>query len=99
MEKIKLNNGQIFEIVPMGIDTNMFEKTRKFSFVSDLGYGDIETAFSVGNIGKIEYLSTADELLKAYTDCKSLKMLSKEFNKKVEDKVVADVYTVELGLI
>jgi hypothetical protein len=98
METIKLNNNQEFEIIPMGIDTNLFEKTRKFSFISTLGYGEIETAFNTENINKIEYLSASDELLKTYDDCVSLKMLSKEFNKQVEDKVIADVYTVVLGL-
>lgn len=97
MEKIKLNNEQIFELIPMGIDTNLYGKTRRFSFISELEYGDIEEAFnSTENISKIEYLSVSDELLKTYTDCISLKMLSKEFNKQVEDGVVADVYTVVL---
>ena len=98
MEKIKLNNNQIFEIIPMGIDTNLFEKSRKFSFASTLNYGEIETAFNPQNINKIEYISTANELLKTYIDCKSLKMLSKEFGKQVEDTVIADVYTVVLEI-
>ena len=45
MEKIKLNNEQIFDLIPMGIMSNIYDKTRSFSFVSNLGYGDIETAF------------------------------------------------------
>lgn len=98
MEKIKINNGQIFEAIPMGIDTNIFESTRKFSFISDSSYGEVETSFK-DNIAKIEYLSVSAELLKAYTDCIGLKMLSKEFNKEYEDGKFADVYTVVLEII
>jgi len=98
MEKIKLNNGQIFNIIPMGINTNEYGKSRKFSFTSDLGYGEIEIAFSMENIRKIEYLSTADEILKTYIDSISLKSLSKEFDKQVEDGIIADVYSVMLNL-
>lgn len=98
MEKIKLNDSQIFEIIPMGINTNIFEKTRKFSFISDLNYTEIETAFQLKNISKIEYYSVGDELLKTYTDCVSLKSLTKEFNKEYEDSKFADIYTVVLAI-
>ena len=99
METIKLNNGQAFEIIPMGIDANAFEKIRVFSFVSELGYGEIETAFNAENIGNIQYLSDHDELLQTYTDCIALKSLSKEFGKQIEDSITADVYSVVLTLI
>lgn len=98
MEKIKLSNGQMLKIIPMGIETNTYDKTRRFSFVSALGYTDIETAFNTENISKIEYLSSTDELLKTYTDSIILKSLTKEFDKQVEDEVVADVYSVELEI-
>ena len=97
MENIKLHDKQ-FEIIPMGIETNLYNKTRKFSFVSDLGYFDVEIAFDKDNISNIEYYSSADELLKTYTDCISLKMLSKEFNKEYEDGKIADIYIVVLEI-
>lgn len=96
MEKIKLGNKQTFEILPMGISTNVFEKTRTFSFISDLGYSEVEIAFQPENISQIEYYSIADELLKIYADCAALKSLTKEFGKEYEDGKFADVYTVVL---
>lgn len=96
MERIKLNNERILELIPMGINSNNFNKTRSFSFVTDLNYEEIEVIFSASNISNIEYLSIADELLKTYKDCISLKSLTKEFNKQVEDNIIADVYTVVL---
>lgn len=96
MEKIKLKNEEVFEIVPMGIETDLYNKTRTFSFISELGYAEIETAFTTQSLSKIEYLSSTDELLKTYMDCIILKSLTKEFDKQVEDDVIADVYSVEL---
>ena len=98
MEKIILNNGESFELIPMGITTNIFNKTRKFSFISELGYVEIESAFRTENISKIEYYSASDELLKTYEDCVNLKMIAKEFNKEYEDDKFADVYVVELEI-
>lgn len=99
MEKIKLYNKQMFELVPMGITTNIYNQTRQFSFISNLNYGEIESAFNnAENISKIEYLSVSNELLKTYIDCIGLKMLSKEFNKEYEDGKFADVYKVELEI-
>ena len=94
MESIKLNDGKVFEIIPMGITTS--EKTRKYSFVSELGYEEIETAFNTENISSIQYLSDHGELLKTYSDCTILKSLSKEFGRQIEDALVADVYSVVL---
>jgi hypothetical protein len=99
MEKIKLNNEQIFDLIPMGIMSNIYDKTRSFSFVSNLGYDDIETAFgNPDNISVVKYYSASSELLKTYTDCKSLKAVKKEFNKEYEDGKFADVYTVTLEI-
>lgn len=86
MEKIKLNNGQIFELEPMGIITS--DKRRFFSFKSELPYQEIETAF-IENLEKVEYLSTADELLVTYVDCVSLKSISKD--------IETSIYTVEVS--
>lgn len=99
MEKIKLTNGQILDIIPMGICMNMYERTRTISFVSNLGYADIESAFETPNIENIEYLSAAGDLLKTYSDCTGLKSLTKEFGRQVEDSIVSDVYTVVLTIV
>ena len=84
VEKIKLGNKQTFEILPMGISTNVFEKTRTFSFISDLGYSEVEIAFQPENTSQIEYYSIADELLKIYADCAALKSLIR-IGKEYED--------------
>ena len=99
MEKIKLKDKKVFDIVPMGINTDKFNKKRKFSFITDKTIEEIETDFkNVDSISKIEYLSNADELLKEYTDCKQLKSISKEFNKEVENGIFSDVISIELEI-
>lgn len=99
MEKIKLNNGTEFEIIPMGINTNNYIKQREIKFISDLTYSEIEVVMTnMDNISKIEYYSSADELLKVYTDCKAIKKLSKEYSKEYEDGKFTDVYTVVLEI-
>ncbi|MDF2906849.1 MAG: hypothetical protein K0R34_2170 [Herbinix sp.] len=88
MEKIKLSNGVIFEITPMGITSLDVQKRRSFNFASELSYDEIETEFkNPDNIASIQYLSEADEVLKTYADCVSLKILSKNID--------TGVYTAE----
>lgn len=101
MEKLKLVDGQTFNLVPMGISTNNFDKVRQYSFVSDaLSYEDIESAFANnGNINRIEYYSASDTLLKVYEDCVALKSVTKEFNKQIEDGIFGDIYIVTLSII
>lgn len=96
VEKIKLQDGQGFEIIPMGIKTT--SKTIEFTFISCLSYEKIEEAFNPKNINEIEYFSAANELLKIYKSCTKLKILSKKFGLKYEDGKSADVFSVELEL-
>lgn len=98
MEKIKLKDDTVLEIIPMGIETNNYNKIRKFSFKSELGYGEIERLFNIENISSVHYLSVADEVLKTYNDCIGLKSLSKVFNSEIEDGIVSDIYVVELEI-
>lgn len=86
MEKIKLKDGTILNLVPMGIQDN--KKRRRFTFFAELT--NIEEIFTEDNISRIEYLSVADEVLAVYVDCVSLKL----FTKDIEN----GTYTVELSL-
>lgn len=97
MEKIKLVNGKVFELIPMGINTNIFMKERTFSFISD--YKEIENEFGEENISSITYISKGGDVLKEYNDCIYLKKVIKEFGKQIEDGVVRDIYTVVLMLV
>ena len=96
LEKIKLKDDTILELIPMGITTKSFEKKRTFRFMSEMDYNDVETAFVSENVAEIEYLSASDDLLKVYTDNLSLISLTKEFNREIEDGVFSDVYIVVL---
>jgi hypothetical protein len=88
MEKIKLSNEAIFEIIPLGITSLDIQKRRSFSFKSDLPYDEIEANFkNSDNIASIQYLSEADEVLMTYADCVSLKIISKN--------IETGVYTAE----
>lgn len=98
MEKIKLINGKIFDLIPMGINTNILTKERTFSFISNLDTEEVEKEFGESNVSKIYYLSSSGDVLKQYNDCVSMKKISKEFRKQIEDGVIKDVYTVVLIL-
>lgn len=90
VEKIRLNNGQEFELIPMGIVDNIVTKRRKFTFKSDLDYGDVEAQFADDNVAKIEHLNSEGEIMRTYLDCVSLKSLSRDID--------AGTYTVELSV-
>ena len=85
MEKIKLSNDQLFEIIPMGISSS--DKKRVLIISSDLQYANIETAFL--NVDRIEYLSESGEVLAVYTDGVSVKTISKDIEN--------GTYTIEIG--
>jgi hypothetical protein len=88
MEKIKLSNGTIFEIIPMGITET--EKRRSISFNSDLTYTEIEDNLrNTNNINCIQYISASDDVLVSYADCGALKKLSKDID--------SGVYTAEFS--
>lgn len=76
MEKIKLKNGQLFDLVSMGITSS--DKRRSFTFTSTLAFTDIELSFTDSNVSNIQYLSATDEILASYTDCVTLKSLLRD---------------------
>jgi hypothetical protein len=90
MEKIKLTNNTILDIIPMGINTNTFVKRRTFNISSSLTYLEIETLLTnKDNITSIQYLSENEEVLATYSDCASLKIISKD--------IETGVYTAEFS--
>lgn len=89
MEKIRLKNGQEFDLIPMGIVNNIVTKRRRFTFTSSLSYEEIEAQFSQDNISKIEYLNESGATLATYLDCVSLKSLARDIN--------TETFTVELS--
>jgi hypothetical protein len=99
MEKIKLLNGQEFNVIPMGVIDNPSTKRRSFKITSELASTDIKDVFSnLENISTIDYVLQDGTLIKSYCDCVSLKGLSVEFGAQVDENITADVYTVELSI-
>lgn len=94
-EKIKLKNGQEFEIIPMGIEVQ--GNRRVFKFVSELSYPKVLEMFSdEDNISKIDYILADGSVDKTYLDCISLKSLSFNPYYQVGDKTI-DVYIAEIS--
>lgn len=97
-EKIKLKNGQIFELIPMGIKTKTLEKTRVFKVVSDLAYDEMLAILSDSvNIGSIEYITEDNLVTKTYLDCVSLKGLEFRPEYQITDMDTHDIYVFELS--
>lgn len=94
-EKIKLKNGQEFEIIPMGIEVQ--GNRRVFKFVSDMSYTEVLEVFSdEDNLSKIDYILADGYVDKTYLDCISLKSLSFNPGYQVGDGT-ADVYIAEIS--
>ncbi len=94
-EKIKLKNGQEFEIIPMGIEVQ--GNRRIFKFVSELSYTEVLESFSdEDNLSKIDYILADGSVDKTYLDCISLKSLSFNPYYQVGDKTI-DVYIAEIS--
>ena len=72
MEKIRLKNGQEYNLSPNGIRTE--GNKRKFTVYSDT---DPESAFS-SSIDRIEYLGADGEVLKTYLDCVKVTAISRD---------------------
>jgi hypothetical protein len=95
-EQIKLKNGSVFEMIPMGVSES--EKKRIFKFTSSLTYEEIKTLFSTSdNISSIDYILADGTTSKTYADCVSFKGLSFETDIEVEEGITTDVYTVTLS--
>lgn len=87
-EKIRLKNGQEFELTPMGI--RQTEKSREITFSSTLSTSQIEALLTDDNISRIEYLSEAGEVLNTYLDCVAVKAIQKNIEN--------GTYTVDLSI-
>lgn len=96
-EKIKLANGQEFDLVPMGINS-LSDKRRQFKFTSDMSYDDIKAMFlNPDNLASIDHILQSGEITTTYTDCVSLKQVSTEFDVQIGENTM-DVYTVTLSI-
>jgi hypothetical protein len=92
MEKIILKNGQEFESIPNGIETNEFTKRRIFKFISDLPYDEVKTSFkNSSNIDEIDYI-LSDGSRRTYIDCAKLKELSQQYGVSVDEETQRDIY-------
>jgi len=96
MEKIKLKNGQEFELVPMGIE----ERTdvRYFKFISSLTHDEILAIFSDSeNLATVEYIGADGLVATTYQDCVKMLVLSFVPDYKVDDNTTADIYIVAIS--
>ena len=97
MEKIKLKNGQEFELVPMGIVNDDMNKRRKFKIVSELPYEEIKAIFNdADNIAVIDY-AVDTTVSKTYADCVILKSLKFEVGYRIDESTERDIYIIELS--
>lgn len=97
MEKIKLKNGQEFELVPMGIVNDDMNKRRKFKIVSELPYEEIKAIFNdADNIAVIDY-AVDTTVSKTYADCVILKSLKFEVGYRIDENITTDIYVAELS--
>ena len=88
-EKIKLSNGQTFDLKPLGLIKNDVTKIRQFKFTSELPIGEVQTMFKdSANIVSIDHLLSDDTLKSNFSDCVSYKSIS-------QDDI--GVYVVELS--
>ena len=92
MEKIRLKNGQEFELVPMGIDIR--ESLKTFKIVTTLTQEEIISAFSVDNIASVEYILIDGTVTETYLDCVALKGLGLTLDYQVDESTAKDIYTV-----
>lgn len=96
-EKIRLKNGQEFEIIPMGIEVQ--GNRRIFKFVSELSYPEVLEVFAnEDNISKIEYILADGTTGRTYLDCVSLKALGFNPKYQVFEDATADVFIVEISI-
>ena len=96
MEKIKLKNGQEFELVPMGIE----ERTdvRYFKFISSLTHDEILAIFSDSeNLATVEYIGADGLVATTYQDCVKMLVLSFVPDYKVDDNTTSDIYIVTIS--
>lgn len=87
-EKIKMKNGTVFNLIPMGIVDDA--KKRSFSFTSLLTFAEVEAIFlNPENFTSIMHQSETGETLSTYADCVSYRYIGKD--------ATNGVYTVTLS--
>lgn len=83
MKTVKFGEN-VFEIASNGIIENPINKRRIFNFSSDLSYTEIETMLTnPDNISNIQYIIEDNLVNITYSDCVSLKVLSKNIDDKI----------------
>lgn len=96
-EKIRLKNGQEFEIIPMGIELR--GNQRIFKFKSTLTYAEVLGLLSnEDNVSSISYVLADGTIDKTYLDCVVLKGLGFNPGYQVDENTTADVYTAEISV-
>lgn len=97
MEKLRLSNGQEFDVIPMGIKN--LGDIRTFEIVSNLDYRDILQQFTnTENINTIEYILADGTIDTTYMDCVGFKNIKYSPKASEEDNMIQHVYTVELSV-
>jgi hypothetical protein len=97
-EKIRLKNGQEFELVPMGIDTRDTEKRRYFKIISILTYAELLTILSNSvNLESIDYILEDGTTSKTFLDCVSLKGLEFKIGYIIDDTTTKDIFIIEVS--
>jgi hypothetical protein len=95
MEKIKLNNGQEFELVPMGVRST--DKYREFSFTSVLPYSEIDLILSNSlNLNTAQYILESGDVT-TYHDLVELIELRAKKNVLVGE-ITTTVYTAVISV-
>lgn len=96
-EKLKLFNGQEFDLIPMGIVTDDAKKVRYFKFTSELTHEELKAIFfDSTNLANIDYIQE-DGAIKTYQDCVKMLVLSFVPNYQVDDNTTADIYVVTVS--
>ncbi len=97
-EKLKLANGQNFDLIPMGIVTDETKKVRYFKFTSALSYDELKSMFfDSSNLVSIDYIGEDGKTLKSYQDCVKTLVISFVPSYKVDDNITADIYVVTVS--
>jgi hypothetical protein len=97
MEKIRLNNGAEFNLIPMGICTK--GNIRIYKFISEIPYADILSEVSNPlNISKIDHILSDNTIGTTYADGVTYKSLTFMPNVAIEDNVISDIYVVCISI-
>lgn len=97
-EKLKLANGQEFDLIPMGVIPDESKKVRYFRFTSEMTDSELKAIFfNSSNLTSVDYIQE-DGATKTYADCVKTLVLSFVPNFKVDDNTTADIYIVTVSI-